>query len=297
MPTVYDTFKLGCNEIGIPAPSNFTKTDTVNLQLYALFKSVHSYLRNQRIWKQMMSTHVFTLAANKQFYPLPQNFFAAELGTQYDDTTKFPLVGPLSNAQFDRRQYGLSGFNPFPAFRIFGPDANPYSAGGQVEVWPMPTAAGDTLSFEYQWTNYFLPPNWTPNTAYTITPILSYVNANGNIYKCTTAGTSSLTTAPAGQSLTPQTNGTAAFVYVPQPYETILSSNDLSAFDQELVIAGFKAFYYDGKTQPQAEPAMKKFNKMVDAARNRFNGSFRGSLSRRGNGYRGVSPAGGWNLS
>lgn len=292
--TVLEILQRSCQAIGIPAPSNFTSTDTVNLQLYALFYDVHDYLRNQRIWVQMKRTFSFPLEANRQNYPLPQDFFACTLGTQYDDTTKFPLVGPLSDAQFDRREYGLAGFNPFPAYRVFGPDSNPYSAGGQIQVWPEPTAAGDTLSFEYQSKNIFLPPNWVPSTAYTITT--SYVNANGNIYQCTTSGTSSATTAPTGQSLTPQANGTAAFVYKPEAYETIRTSNDLSIFDPELVQQGFIAKYYQAKMQPQAADANREFMKMIDSARNRFYGTFRGSMSRRYNGYRGISPAGGWSL-
>jgi hypothetical protein len=291
---VLQILQNACQQIGIPAPSNFTATDTNTLQLYALFRDVHTYLRNQRIWPQMKSTHSFQLQANQQFYPLPENFFAALLGTQYDATSKFPLIGPLSDAQFDMRQYGLAGFTPYPAFRIFGPDANPYSAGGQFQVWPMPTAAGDTLSFEYQWKNIFLPQNWQPSTAYVANT--SYVNANGNIYKCTTSGTSSATTAPTGQSLTPVANGTAAFVYIPQAYETILASTDLSAFDPELVICGFKAWYFNAKTQPQADKERAQFNAMIDAAKRRFVGSFRGSMSRRYSVVNGISPQGNWIL-
>lgn len=241
----------------------------------------------------MKSTHSFDLVAGQQFYPLPENFFAALLGTQYDQTAKFPLIGPLSDAQFAMRQYGLAGFTPFPAFRIFGPDANPQSAGGQFQVWPTPSGSGKTIAFEYQWKNIFLPRNWQPSTAYTATT--DYVNANGNIYQCTTSGTSG-TTAPTGRSLTPQANGTAAFVYKPQAYETILASTDLSAFDPELVIVGFKAWYFAAKVQPQAADTRAQFDAMIDSAKRRFVGSFRGSMSRRYSVVNGISPQGNWIL-
>ena len=283
-----------CQQIGIPAPTNFTATDTNSLQLYSLFRDVHTYLRNQRIWPQMKSTHEFTLEADRQLYQLPPNFFAALLGTQYDKTTKFPMIGPLSDAQFAMRQYGLAGFTPLPAYRVFGPDNNQYSAGGQFEVWPMPTAPGDTIAFDYQWANIFLPQNWQPSTAYTINT--SYVNANGNIYKCTGSGTSSSTTAPSGRSDLPITNGTASFTYIPQAYEAILAPTDLSAFDPEVVIAGFKTWYFEAKVQPQAQACRAQFDKMIDAAKRRFVGSFRGSMSRRYRGTNGVSPQGSWSL-
>lgn len=284
------------NQIGVqPLATLVGVLNTVDAQQRALLYDVHTYLLNQRIFIQNKRTHIFALEANRQFYPLPQDFFATLLGTPYDDTTKYPLVGPLTDAQFDRRQYGLAGFNPFPAYRIFGPDSNPNSAGGQFEVWPIPGST-DTLSFEYQSKNIFQPPNWLPSTAYTITT--SYVNANGNIYQCTTSGTSSATTAPTGKSLTPQVNGTAAFVYKPQPYETILKDVDLSIFDDYLVVAGLQAWYYTAKTQPQAQAANLKFGKMIDSAKSRFYGSFRGSMSRlKSNGYSGISPEGGWDLS
>lgn len=293
---VLQIVQRGCQSIGIPSPvSLISASTTVDLQLRGIFYDVHDFLRNQRIFVQQKRTHIFDLEANRQFYPLPEDFYAALLGTQYDDTTKFPLVGPLSDAQFDRREYGLAGFNPFPAFRIFGPDNNPYSAGGQFQVWPEPTADGDTLSFEYQSKNLFQPPNWVPSTAYLLN---AYVNANGNIYQCTTAGTSSATTAPIGQSLTPQANGTAFFVYRPAAYETIVSDSDNSIFDDDLVQQGFKAYYYEAKSQPQAAAAMNDFRKTIDSARNRFYGSYKGRMSRLGRRwYSGVSPAGSWDLT
>ena len=296
---VLEIVARACNLIGIPAPMTLVGTlNTTDAQLRAILYDVSTYLRNQRIFTQMKRTHIFTLEANRQFYPLPQDFFAAIMGTQYDDTTKFPLIGPLTDMQFDVREYGIAGFTPFPAFRIFGPDANPYSAGGQFQVWPEPTAAGDTLSFEYQSSSIFKPQNWTPSTAYTQTSPVDYVNANGNNYKCTTSGTSSSTTAPTGQSTTPVANGTAAFAYVPQSYDTILQDEDLSVFDEDLVIAGYKAWYYTAKGQPQADAAMGQFGKMIDSSKSRYYGSYIGRMGRRRrNGYWGISPAGSWDLS
>ncbi len=293
---VLEIVQRGCQSIGIPAPSTLLgNLNTVDGQIRALFYDVHDFLRSQRIFVQQKRTHSFTLEANRQLYQLPRDFYAAILGTQWDETTKFPLVGPLSDWQFDRREYGLAGFNPFPAFRIFGPDANPNSAGGQFQVWPEPTAAGDTLVFEYQSKNLFQPPNWNPSTVYALN---AYVNANGNNYICTLGGTSSATTAPSGQSTTPQANGTAFFKYVPDAYESILSNSDLSIFDDDLVQSGFKAYYYEAKGQPQAQGAMAEFRSMIDNARNRFYGSYRGTLSRfKRYGYRGINPAGSWDLT
>jgi hypothetical protein len=188
------------------------------------------------------------------------------------------------------REYGLAGFSPFPAFRIFGPDSNPYSAGGQFQVWPTPGNPGNTLVFEYQWKNIFLPKNWTPSTAYTSGEL---VFASGNIYECTTNGTSA-TVAPTGRSLTPVANGTTAFKWYPQAYESVLQSTDNSAFDPEVVIAGFKAWYFETKVQPQAPGARAQFDEMIGAAKRRFTGSFRGSMSRRYSVVNGISPQGGW---
>jgi hypothetical protein len=293
---VLQIVQRGCQSIGIPSPASLiAATTTVDLQLRAILYDVHDFLRNQRIFVQQKRAHVFDLEADRQFYPLPEDFYAALLGTQYDDTTKYPLLGPLTDSQFDMREYGLAGFSPIPAYRIFGPDNNPYSAGGQFQVWPMPTAAGDTISFEYQSRNLFQPPNWTPSTVYALN---AYVNANGNIYQCTTTGASSATTAPAGQSLTPQANGTAFFVYRPAAYETIVANTDTSIFDDDLVQAGFKAYYYESKGQPQAAGAMNDFRKQIDSARNRYYGSYRGVMSRfKKYPYAGISPQGNWDMS
>ena len=296
--TVLQIMTRACNLLGIPAPTTLIGlTDDVNLQLLAIFYQVHEWLRNQRIWVQSKRTHIFTLEEDRQFYVLPQDYFASLLGTQYDDTTKFPLIGPLSDAQFDARQYGLIGFSPFPAYRIFGPDVNPYSTdGGQFEVWPVPSADGDTLSFEYQTSNLFIPQNWTPSTAVTTSP-QDYMNAVGNNYRVSTAGTTSATTSPSGQSLTPVANGSAAFVYYPTPYTTILQDEDMSMYDPNLVNAGFRKWYRDTMRQDSSAET-NEFRELLGSAKNRFYGSFRGSMSRyRRRRFMGISPQGGWDLS
>lgn len=292
---VLQIVQKACYQLGIQPPATLVgNTDNVNLQIVELFNDVHTWLRNQRIWTQCKRTHTFDLEEDRQFYPLPRDFFATILGTPYDDTTAFPLIGPLSDAQFDMRQYGLVGFSPFPAYRIFGPDANPNTAGGQFQVWPIP-GSEDTLSYEYQTSSLFKPQNWLPSTAYTITT--SYVNANGNNYQCTTTGTSSATTAPSGQLLTPVANGTSAFVYLPSPYDTVLANTDLSMFDDDVVIAGLKLWYRDAKRQDSTKD-QQRFDQLIDSAKARYYGSYRGSMSRyRRRGYTGINPQGGWDLS
>lgn len=294
---VLEIVNRGCDIIGIPRLASLVDadvTDTVSRQIVGYFYDVHYFLRNQRIFIQQKRTHIFDLEADRKFYQLPRDFFAALLATQYDDTTKFPLLGPLTDSQFDLREYGLAGFTPIPAFRIFGPDNNPNDQGGQFQVWPTPTAPGDTLSFEYQSRNLFQPPPWTPDTA-----VLEgqYYNASGNIYIVTQDGTTAEILAPTGKDTEAIMNGSAMFLYQPQAYETIILNTDTSIFDDDLVLSGFIARYYKGKTQPQAVDAQNDFKMKIDSARNRYYGSFRGSLSRfKRYRYSGINPQGNWQL-
>jgi hypothetical protein len=293
--TVLEIMQRACYQMGIPAPSTLIGlTDTTDLQLLALFYQVHDWLRNQRIWVQSKRTHVFTLEEDVRTYQLPQDYFAAILGTQWDDTTKFPLIGPLSDSQYDARFYGLIGFSPFPAYRIFGPDINPYSDGGQFEVWPIPGADGDTISFEYQTKSTFIPKNWTPSLVVTSG---EYLNSNGNNYRCTTGGTTSATNPLSGQDTSPFANGTAQFVYSPEPYDLVLQNTDMSMYDPNLVIAGFRKWYRDAFRQDSSQDE-KEFRELIDSAKNRYYGTYRGSMSRyRRRRWVGISPQGGWDLS
>jgi hypothetical protein len=69
------------------------------------------------------------------------------------------MVGPISDPAFNERLYG-QGSNSHAAWRIFGPDANPASSGGQFYIDPPPANNTDVYTFDYITKNLFYTSNY-----------------------------------------------------------------------------------------------------------------------------------------
>lgn len=276
-----------------PPSSSLTSTSvTQEIQLRTILYDVSRELRREIRGATQKRTHSFDLSSGISGYQLPKDFYAAIIDTQYDTDQDWQLDGPLSDSAFQGKVYRQSGAT-VSAYRVFGPDANPNSAGGQFKVYPTPTSSGTTLAFDYITSSLFFPPNWTPSEA-SIT-VGKYRNANGNIYKCSaiTTGTTS-TTAPSHTTGT-AVDGGVTWQYYSDAYETIQTSDDLSLFDDELIILGVRVHYMEGKRK---DPGMHKTNyeNAKRVARTRFNGSFTGSFGSECGGPRYSVPDGGWSF-
>lgn len=280
-------------EVNVDAPSTLLSlTDPADLQILNLIYSVSRDLRQARCWPQQKKTYSFTLSANRTKYPLPQDFYSALLRTQWDQDRRWNLNGPATDAEFTNRLYGVATSQNQITYRMFGPDAGQYTAGGQFNVYPTPSG-GEDLYYEYITKNMFIPTNWTPST---VVALNSYISANGNIYKYTTGGTTNATTAPSHTSGT-VADGTAQALYISAPYETVIANTDQSLFDEDIVILGLKAKWYQMKGL-EYEPLQAEFQSKIDQADARWNGSYIGSFNRAGRFIRryGPSTAGGWSL-
>lgn len=155
-------------EINIPAPSTLLSLSSpADLQILNLIYSVSRDLRQSRCWIQQKKSYSLTLTAARVKYPLPLDWYSALLRTQWDTGKKQILNGPMVDSDFMSRLYGISGVQGRTAFRIWGPDTNPNSAGGQFYVDP-PPSGGETITYEYISSNLFEPPNWTPSTVVSV---------------------------------------------------------------------------------------------------------------------------------
>lgn len=281
-----------CNENNINAPSTLVSlTDPADLQVLTTLYAVSRDLRSRLVWPQQKKTYTFDLEAARTKYPHPQDFFAPCFGSHFDRDRQERLNGPQSDLQWNERLYGFASGQADIAYRIFGPDSNPNTLGGQFHVDP-PPAGGETIGFDYISKNLFLPKNWLPSTAYTSG---TYVNSNGNIYLCDTNGTSS-TTSISGTTAN-ITDGTTQWDYVSTAYETIIANTDVSIWDDEIMILGLKARWFGSKGLSDGGAAVE-YEKKISIARGRFEGAYIGSLNggrNRGRRY-GPSTAGSWSL-
>lgn len=249
-------------------------TNVTQIQLRNLLYSETRHLRNRRCFPSQKRTYSFSTSSGVNSYQLPRDFYAAILDTQYNDDEQQRLIGPLSDGEFAYLTKGIGSSTQNFSYRIFGPDNNPNSAGGQFRIDPTgPTSAVD-LSFEYITSSMFKPKNWLPTTAYTSGV---YVNANGNNYLCDTNGTSG-STAPATQTNN-IADGTTQWDYVSDAYENIVLDTDLCLFDDDIVIAGFKWRYLRAQRRDY-ERELLEYKALLEKAETRFNGPFRGSFTR-----------------
>jgi hypothetical protein len=189
---VLQLIQAGCYEANFQtAPSTLLSvTSASDLQALNIFYSLCRELRARRNWPQLKKKWTFSLVINQQTYQLPQDFYAYLPFTGWDVNNRWQLMGPMADSEFNYRIYGWITTENRTAYRIFGPESNPNdTVAGQFYVNPTPGTAshGRFIAFEYITKSYLLPPAWVPNTAYSAS---QYVTVSGQIYKCTTPGTS-----------------------------------------------------------------------------------------------------------
>lgn len=283
---------IECNKT--PLITLFPANDQARLVAAALLLAQANSLRNHWTWPQLKRIKTFSLVAGQDKYMLPPDYYSALPDTQWDNTFRMRLIGPLTDSAFTTTTRGVSQL-PVTGYRLFGPDANPNSAGGQLMVTPTPGSSGKQLSFEYISKNIFFPPNWVPAESGITNG--KYRNANGNIYKCTaiTTGTTG-TTAP---SHTSGTNVDAGVTWLCDSelnaYEQPVTDDDICMFDDDLMVSGVKwrlLKLYDLDWEVEYE----SYKNLLDSAKNRFRGTFTGSFNRTHVIRRYSVPNGGWSL-
>lgn len=251
-----------------PDTTALSAYNTDNQLLYILYE-VARYLRKTQAFPQQKRVHTLTYTASRSSYPLPEDFYASVGFTHMNQTDSWELVGPIHDGEWNYTLYGPGITAPRDQYRIFGMDGNPSTDGGQFQIIPTP-AATDTISFEYISKTMFFPENWTASTVYTAGDA---ANANGNIYTTATGGTSG-STEPTGTSTAGDISdgGITDWTYQSAAKETVTADDDYCIFDDDVVIAGIRAFYLRTKGQDNSQE-MKEFMDMIQSARSRWYGN------------------------
>jgi hypothetical protein len=150
-------------EIGgfeVPA-SFFGNSNLTARQCVALSNRGGRTLERELRWTELIDTHTFTTTASTANYALPDDFRAFANMSQWDRTNQLAMVGPTSAGIWQWLQSGVGsdGASISRWWRI---------QGGQMHVYPTPTATGDTLVFDYYSKNWIndtslgVPgPEWT----------------------------------------------------------------------------------------------------------------------------------------
>lgn len=183
MGTVLQILQRAAQEQGLPVPSSIVGS-TVNstIQLTNNFYATGRELREQKWWPPLKKKWTIRMNSGQDKYPLPQDFFAAIPETNWDRNNRWQMLGPMSDSMWNLRLYGYITLQNRKAFRVFGPDINPNSGGGQFEINPTPGDGeqGLQLTFEYLSQSWLTPQLWTAGTSYGANV---YVSCYGNVYQ------------------------------------------------------------------------------------------------------------------
>lgn len=194
--SVLGLVQSACYEANAPAPTALIgSTDTLVLQYLNLTYNTCRELRSEMFWPQLKRFWSFTLQSGRAQYQLPGDYYSGIPQTQWDQQNRWEMTGPLTDREFNYRRYGYITIENKKAYRIWGPDANSASPGGQFYIDPVPNSnnVNAPMSYEYITKSMFLPANWAASIAYTTT---NYVNNYGYIYKCSSNGTSAASIGP-----------------------------------------------------------------------------------------------------
>lgn len=280
MATIKEILDQFCARLNIPKQTTYVgNTAPAALQYLSLFKFIGDELRNRPDnWPQLKRGYYFNTTLNERRYQLPGDFYRLLMSTQWDTTNHWPMIGPISDANYAMREFAIVQSSTLKVYNLIGPtgylySTSPYNkrSAGKIEIDPPGQNNTDELFLGYISSNWIWPREWVANTAYSLGNIRT---GDGRVYRVITAGTSG-TTRP---SVTTGTviDGTVTWEVYTEPYliesaNTQLNDNDLCLFDDDLMIEGVRWAWYRAKKQGY-EQERTDWENQVKGAVARFNG-------------------------
>lgn len=278
--TISDLIDNFCYRLNIPAPSSYAgSTEPAARQYLSLFQFIGDNLRNRPFnWPQLKRGYTFTTTTDERAYQLPGDFYRLLMSTQWDTTNQWPMLGPITDANYTMREFAVVSTSTWKAYRLIGPTAylfstSPYNqrSAGYIQIDPPGQNDTDELFLGYVSANWIWPRDWAASTVYVAGDIRS---VNGYVYYCTVGGTSG-TTRPSSGASGNITDNTVTWQVYREPYQcdssnSKLDDSDLCLFDQDLMIEGMRWAWFRAKKQSY-EQERKDWEDMVLAAAGRFN--------------------------
>lgn len=233
--TIAEIIKQAALDVGIEEPSG-TITTSTQLDVKKLLQfavNTGRELRSKYLFPQLVKKYSFTGGASDTQYVLPGDFWKMVNDTGWDQSNNWQMRGPLSQQGQNAFLYGIVSSLARKRYYVTGSD---YTSG-QFFLNPAP-AAGDTLSFDYIRSQWFMPAVWTASES--VTSGTTYRFSSGNLYLAQTTNPTG-STAPSHTSGT-ASDGTVTWLYVTtQVYSTtdrFLADTDFPLIDDDLIMMG-----------------------------------------------------------
>lgn len=134
--------QTAASEMGLTPPVSavLNPADLTANQLTALYNVTGEMLVKRRVWRMLYRTHDFTTESGVAVYPLPEDFARPISQTEWDQTNRWPMIGPETPQQWQWLISGILSTGPRQRFRLIGTD---------FEIWPVPGDDTTNLSFFY----------------------------------------------------------------------------------------------------------------------------------------------------
>jgi hypothetical protein len=282
MATIKEILQNFCYRINVPAPTSFVGVASPAEQQYlSLLKFIGDDLRNRPYnWPQLKRGYTFTTQTDVRKYQLPGDFYRLLESAQWDVTNQWPMRGPISDYNFNVRDFAVVSLQTRKAFRIIGAQnyihaTSPFTqtSGGWFEIDPAGQNNTDEMFMGYMSRNWLWPQNWVTNTVYTGGAIRTGV---GYVYRTAAGGTSGATRP--SHATGSESDGTVTWTVYTEPYDLIsnsnLNDNDIVLFDDDLMIEGMRWAYLRAKGMDYQQERVD-WDNMVKGAYSRFNGPTR----------------------
>jgi hypothetical protein len=134
-------------ELGMPSISSINSTDDTAVQLLALANGLGSRVAQLPFWAELVETFTITTVEDQDTYDLPLDWGVPVVGTTWDRSTRWPLIGPTPPIQWQTLQSGFGLAAPQYRYRF---------VGLQIIFYPSNVAGDHTVVHEYLSTGWAL---------------------------------------------------------------------------------------------------------------------------------------------
>jgi hypothetical protein len=139
--TAVDILKQVAGELGLSRPATIVGIEDIqSVQLLSLMNAAGNELVVYYPWAQFSKEWVWNTVEGQGDYPLPDDWSYFRDQTQWDQTNRWPLLGPKSPQEWAWLKGSLVAALPRQRFRV---------ADGKFKLWPVPGSSDQTMSMEY----------------------------------------------------------------------------------------------------------------------------------------------------
>jgi hypothetical protein len=152
--TVLEVIRTACAEMSVQQPTSVAANpELIPQQLFALYNATGEMLVKRRYWRNLFGEATINCVDGQGAYPLPDDFARPLSQTEWDQTNRWPMIGPETPQQWQYLKSGILSTGPRERFRL---------VGNTIEVWPVPGAntGGGGLPLPLTLSYYYVSKGW-----------------------------------------------------------------------------------------------------------------------------------------